>query len=87
MSEAVTKPERVTQNRVVKLFCEQLGYEYLGNLENKANNSNIEEKPLRRHLGGGKYRLDQDKQFSLTTSVLSYWWTNTCHSGDTTATH
>ena len=26
----IGKPERVTQNRVVKLFQEQLGYDYLG---------------------------------------------------------
>jgi hypothetical protein len=25
-SDSISKPERVTQNRIVKLFCEQLGY-------------------------------------------------------------
>ncbi|MDD4149572.1 MAG: HsdR family type I site-specific deoxyribonuclease [Bacteroidales bacterium] len=34
--------ERITQNRVVKLFKEELGYTYLGNLEERENNSNIE---------------------------------------------
>lgn len=33
--------ERITQNRVVKLF-EQLGYNYLGNWDTRANNRNIE---------------------------------------------
>lgn len=59
MSEAVTKPERVTQNRIIKLFREQLGYRYLGNLENEPNNCNIEEKQLRQYLSGKEYREDQ----------------------------
>ncbi len=33
--------ERITQNRVVKLF-QQLGYSYLGNWDTRANNRNIE---------------------------------------------
>ena len=42
--------ERNTQNRVVKLFRERLEYDYLGNWEERENNSNIEEKYLRRFL-------------------------------------
>lgn len=34
--------ERITQNRVIKLFQEELGYSYLGNWEERENNSNIE---------------------------------------------
>ena len=34
--------ERITQNRVVKLFREQLGYTYLGNWEDRDTNHNIE---------------------------------------------
>lgn len=34
--------ERITQNRVVKLFQTQLGYRYLGNWETRNNNRNIE---------------------------------------------
>lgn len=30
--------ERATQNRIVKLFREQLGYDYLGNWEERSNN-------------------------------------------------
>jgi type I restriction enzyme, R subunit len=34
--------ERITQNRVVELFQDELGYTYLGNWEERENNSNIE---------------------------------------------
>lgn len=34
--------ERITQNRFIKLFREQLGYTYLGNWETRDNNRNIE---------------------------------------------
>ncbi|MBF0231402.1 MAG: restriction endonuclease subunit R, partial [Desulfamplus sp.] len=33
--------ERATQNRVIKLFQNELGYRYLGNLEKEDNNSNL----------------------------------------------
>ncbi len=39
----VGQGERATQNRVVKLFREQLGYTHLGNWEERTDNSNIEE--------------------------------------------
>jgi type I restriction enzyme R subunit len=42
--------ERQTQNRIVKLFCEQLGYQYFGNWEDRPMNSNIEEEKLRNYL-------------------------------------
>ena len=38
--------ERVTQNRVVKLFQNELDYRYLGNWEEREDNSNIEEEIL-----------------------------------------
>ena len=46
--------ERATQNRVVKLFREQLGYDYLGNWEERPDNRCVEEKLLRGalHLRG-----------------------------------
>jgi type I restriction enzyme, R subunit len=44
--------ERATQNRIVKLFQEQLGFEYLGNWEDREGNSNIEESLLRKYLNG-----------------------------------
>ncbi len=42
--------ERLTQNRVIKLFSEQLGYEYLGDWQYRDNNSNITEPLLTKHL-------------------------------------
>ena len=41
----VGKPERVTQNRVIDIFQDELGYRYLGDWSDRAN-SNIEEKLL-----------------------------------------
>ncbi len=43
----VGQKERATQNRVVKLLREKLGYTYLGNWEERPDNSNIEEVDLR----------------------------------------
>jgi type I restriction enzyme, R subunit len=42
----VGNKERVTQNRLLKLFREGLGYDYLGNWEERAGNSNVEEELL-----------------------------------------
>jgi type I restriction enzyme, R subunit len=42
--------ERITQNRVVQLFQQQLQYRYLGNWQERENNSNIEEGILRDYL-------------------------------------
>ncbi len=42
--------ERVTQNRVVKLFQKKLDYRYLGNWEDREDNSNIEEEILTDYL-------------------------------------
>src|SRR4051812_4990191 len=41
--DKVGQIERITQNRIVQLFKNKLGYTYLGNWEERANNSNIEE--------------------------------------------
>lgn len=51
----IGKPERATQNRVVKLFKDELGYEYLGNWEYGRDNSNIEEVFLTKYLQGCGY--------------------------------
>jgi type I restriction enzyme R subunit len=42
--------ERITQNRIVKLFTEQLNYAYYGNWEERLNNSNVEQDYLRAFL-------------------------------------
>jgi len=45
----VGQKERETQNRVVRLFTERLGYEYGGNLEDQ-DNTNVSEDLLRQNL-------------------------------------
>ncbi len=47
--------ERKAQERVVKLFREQLGYEYLGNWEYRDNNSNVETSLLVQNLKARGY--------------------------------
>jgi type I restriction enzyme R subunit len=47
--------ERKTQDRVIKLFKEKLDYTYLGNWEERENNSNIEEELLIKFLKKQKY--------------------------------
>lgn len=54
MDESYTT-ERETQNRVIKLFKEELGYTYLGNWEDRLGNSNIEEDQLRAFLQRSGY--------------------------------
>ncbi|MCG2741138.1 MAG: HsdR family type I site-specific deoxyribonuclease [Syntrophaceae bacterium] len=39
----IGQAERVTQNRVIALFCDELGYRYLGDWTDRDGNSNIEE--------------------------------------------
>jgi HsdR family type I site-specific deoxyribonuclease len=39
---AVGQPERATQNRVIALFCDELGYRHLGDWTDRDGNSNIE---------------------------------------------
>lgn len=54
-NQTVGQIEKATQKRVVALFRSQLGYEYLGNWEDREDNSNIEESLLRKYLIGRKY--------------------------------
>ncbi|OFX75328.1 MAG: restriction endonuclease subunit R [Bacteroidetes bacterium GWE2_29_8] len=42
--------ERITQNRVIRLFQNELKYTYLGNWKERENNSNVEEELLRNYL-------------------------------------
>lgn len=51
-NQNVGQIERATQNRIVALFRNQLKYEYLGNWEDRLNNSNIEEAEVRKYLAG-----------------------------------
>ncbi|MEI8103316.1 MAG: HsdR family type I site-specific deoxyribonuclease, partial [Candidatus Moraniibacteriota bacterium] len=49
-SPTVGQLERKTQNRIVTLLRDTLGYDYLGNWEDRENNSNVEEEYLRAFL-------------------------------------
>lgn len=51
----IGKKERATQNRVVALFQQELGYRYLGNWEEREGNSNIETGILTDWLTGRGY--------------------------------
>ena len=51
----VGQPERKAQDRVVELFRESLGYEYLGNWEYREGNSNIELELLSQNLRARGY--------------------------------
>jgi len=46
----IGKPERVTQNRVIALFRDELGYHSLGDWTDRPDNSNIEEALLTAYL-------------------------------------
>ncbi|SFH77932.1 type I restriction endonuclease subunit R [Halpernia frigidisoli] len=47
--------ERITQNRIIKLFTEQLGYIFYGDWEDRLNNSNVETTYLRKFLKKKEY--------------------------------
>lgn len=53
----IGQTERVTQNRVIKLFVEELGYRYLGDWTDRPNNSNVEEKDLSAYLTQQGYNV------------------------------
>ena len=46
----VGQPERATQDRVIALFSDELGYRYFGDWTDRDGNSNIEEDLLTAHL-------------------------------------
>jgi len=54
---AVGQAERKTQNRIIKLFIDTLGYDYLGNWHERENH-NIEEQYLRPFLKNGQSYSD-----------------------------
>ncbi|SIR58078.1 type I restriction endonuclease subunit R [Pseudomonas sp. A214] len=51
----IGKAERVTQNRVAKLFVEALSYRHLGDWAERVDNSNIEQGILGAYLSGAGY--------------------------------
>ncbi|MBX9255646.1 HsdR family type I site-specific deoxyribonuclease [Desmonostoc muscorum CCALA 125] len=61
----VGQRERLTQNRIVQLFLQQLNYRYLGDWQDRPNNSNIETEILSTFL-----RDKQGHSNSLITKAL-----------------
>lgn len=51
----VSKPERATQERVIELFTQKLGYRYLGDWSDREGNHCIEEGLLTAHLAAQGY--------------------------------
>lgn len=51
----IGQKERATQNRIIKLFVEELGYRYLGDFSDNPNNSHVEEKHLTAYLSKQSY--------------------------------
>ncbi|MCB0538957.1 MAG: restriction endonuclease subunit R, partial [Bacteroidetes bacterium] len=66
--------ERITQNRVVKLFQDELGYDYLGNWEEREYNSNIEVDLLTAFLKRKGYTDTQISKaiFELQTTATNF---------------
>ncbi len=52
---SIGQPEHVTQERIVKLFQDELGYRFLGDWTDRAGNSNIEDSLLTAWLLGRGY--------------------------------
>jgi len=55
MNDTIGKPERATQNRIIKLFDDELDYRYLGDWQHRLDNSNIEEKEITAYLSEQNY--------------------------------
>ncbi len=55
----IGKPERVTQERVIKLFTDELDYRYLGDWTDRAGNSNVEDGILSGWLAERGYAPEQ----------------------------
>src|SRR5256884_416080 len=55
----IGQPERATQQRVIALFRDELGYRYLGNWTDRDGNSNIEAGLLTAYLAKSGYTSAQ----------------------------
>jgi type I restriction enzyme R subunit len=55
----IGQSERATQDRIIRLFRDELGYRYLGNWTDRAGNSNIEETLLTDYLRKQGYSTEQ----------------------------
>jgi type I restriction enzyme, R subunit len=67
----IGKAERVTQNRVIALFRDELKYRYLGDWSDRSSNSNIEEELLKGYLTKCDYSPEQNSRaiYLLKTDV------------------
>ena len=79
----IGQPERVTQNRVIALFRDELGYRYLGDWTDRAGNSNIEEGLLTAYLTKARLHAGAD-QPAPSTSCAPRRTTTTAASTTTT---
>jgi type I restriction enzyme, R subunit len=74
--------ERHTQNRIVRLFTEELQYDYLGDWEERLNNNNIEEELLTQYLARKEYssvqisRANHELKAAATNYHKSLYETN-----------
>ncbi len=55
----IGQPERATQNRVIQLFVADLGYRYLGDWTDRADNTNVEEALTSAYLARAGYAAPQ----------------------------
>jgi type I restriction enzyme R subunit len=60
--DIVGQPERATQERILKLFTQELGYRYLGDWRDRDENSNVEESLLTQHLQRQGYEPEKIKR-------------------------
>ena len=69
----IGKAERVTQNRIIKLFRDDLGYRYLSDWSDRAGNSNIEDALVTGHLKASGYSPEQISRaiYLLKTEALN----------------
>lgn len=63
----ISKPERATQDRIISLFGDKLGYRYLGDWSERSGNTNIEPELLSAFL---KKSGNSDEQISRALDLL-----------------
>ena len=68
----VGQVERKTQQRVVKLFRDTLGYDYLGDWSDEVGNSNIERSSC--GCAPGPMRAPETRSCSVGTATVSASW-------------
>jgi type I restriction enzyme R subunit len=71
----VGQPERATQNRVIALFREELGYGCLGDWSDREGNSNIEEGLLTAYLtrcGYSPAQISRGRPCGCQTSLYGH---------------